>query len=44
MSDSSMKAYLAEHPKMTGALFTILLLLTQAGSAAAGNGASISGP
>lgn len=43
MSDSSLKAYLAEHPKMTGVLFTILLLLSQAGSVAAGNSA-IAGP
>ena len=36
-------AYLKEHPRMSGVLFTVLLLLTQAGSAVA-NGASGSGP
>lgn len=35
MSDSKIAAYLAEHPKMTGVLFTMTLLLTQAGSAVA---------
>ncbi|WP_255491976.1 hypothetical protein [Haloarcula sp. JP-L23] len=44
MSDTTMREYLAEHPRMAGALFTILLLLTQAGNAAAANSASISGP
>jgi hypothetical protein len=40
MSDDTtqMRNFLAQHPKMTGVLFTILLLLTQAGSAMAGNG------
>lgn len=32
---SEIKSYLAENPKMIGALFTLLLLLSQAGSAAA---------
>lgn len=37
MSDNtSMKAYLAEHPRMIGALFTLFVLLSQAGTAAAG--------
>jgi len=46
MSDSKAVAeYLAEHPKMTGVLFTMTLLLTQAGSALAGaNGAGVAGP
>jgi hypothetical protein len=35
MSETSIGAYVAEHPKLTGVLFTILLLLSQAGSAAA---------
>jgi len=39
MSDTTMREYLAEHPKMAGALFTLLMLLTQAGSAAANNNA-----
>ncbi len=43
MSDTTMTEFLSEHPRMAGALFTILLLLTQAGNAAA-RGAAISGP
>lgn len=35
MSESTIKSYVAENPRMAGALFTILLLLSQAGSAAA---------
>ena len=42
--DTAFRNYLAAHPKMTGVLFTILLLLSQAGSAAAGHGGSIGGP
>lgn len=40
MSDDNtkLKNYLANHPKMLGVLFTALMLLTQAGSAIAGNG------
>ena len=41
-NDSSVKALLAEHPKMTGVLFTMLLLLSQTGVAAAGD--AICGP
>jgi hypothetical protein len=44
MSDSTLAAYLAEHPKMTGVLFTMTLLLAQAGSAAAAAAASNPGP
>jgi hypothetical protein len=40
---SSVSSFLAEHPRMTGVLFTMLLLLTQAGQVAAGGGA-YSGP
>ncbi|MEF8819416.1 MAG: hypothetical protein V5A31_10580 [Haloferacaceae archaeon] len=39
MSDdnaSGLAQHLKEHPRMMGALFTMLLLLSQAGSAAAG--------
>ena len=43
-SESAITQYLAEHPRMMGALFTILLLLSQAGAVAAGDGFSISGP
>ena len=35
-NDSTTAKFLAEHPKMTGVLFTMLLLLTQTGVAAAG--------
>jgi hypothetical protein len=44
MSDNTVAAYLAEHPKMTGVLFTMMLLLTQAGSVAAGSGIGNCGP
>ncbi|WP_256558078.1 DUF7503 family protein [Halomarina litorea] len=44
MSDSPLTQYLAEHPKMTGVLFTMLLLLSQAGSVAAGVGTANPGP
>lgn len=33
----SLKGYLAKHPRMIGALFALLLLLSQAGTAAAGS-------
>ena len=37
-NDNAAAAWLAEHPRMTGILFTMMLLLSQAGSvAAAGN-------
>lgn len=37
MSDNdSMRDYLAQHPRMIGVLFTIFVLLSQAGTAAAG--------
>lgn len=36
--------YLTEHPRMMGVLFTALLLLSQAGSVAAGNHVAINGP
>jgi len=38
MSDNSDASWLAEHPKMIGALFTMFLLLSQAGTVAAGYG------
>jgi hypothetical protein len=43
MSESSLKSYLADHPKMAGVLFTVLLLLSQAGQVAA-YGNSVPGP
>jgi hypothetical protein len=42
MSDTSVAEFLREHPRMMGALFTMAVLLTQAGTVAAGNGTSIS--
>jgi hypothetical protein len=44
MADSKMADYLAEHPRMIGVLFTMMLLLTQAGNVAAGSGITVSGP
>jgi hypothetical protein len=44
MSDSTLKTYLAENPRMTGVLFTIMLLLSQAGGAAAAVGGANPGP
>ena len=41
MSESTMKAYLAENPRMLGVLFTVMLLLSQAGTAAAAGGITI---
>jgi hypothetical protein len=37
---SGLASYLKEHPRLMGALFTMVLLLSQAGSAAAGGGAT----
>jgi len=44
MSDdnSKMATYITEHPRMAGALFTILLLLSQVGGAAANKVSTIS--
>jgi hypothetical protein len=39
-----MADYLKQHPRMTGVLFTMLLLLSQAGTALANNAGSINGP
>jgi hypothetical protein len=36
MSDSTMATYLKENPRLMGVLFTMLLLLSQAGTVAAG--------
>lgn len=40
----SMKDYLVDHPRMIGALFTLLLLLSQAGAVAAGGATACPGP
>jgi hypothetical protein len=36
--------YLYNHPRMMGALFTLVLLLSQAGSAVAGDSGCVCGP
>ncbi len=42
MAESDIAAFVREHPRMMGVLFTLTLLLSQAGTVAAGNGSSIS--
>lgn len=42
--DNTVVNWLAENPKMTGVLFTAMLLLSQAGTVAAGGGTSVMGP
>jgi hypothetical protein len=42
--NNAVSNWLAEHPKMTGVLFTMMLLLTQAGSAVASNVGGTAGP
>jgi hypothetical protein len=44
MSDTKLAAFLKEHPRMMGVLFTLTVLLTQIGPVAAGNGHSVTGP
>ncbi len=39
-----MTDYLANHPRMIGVLFTLMLLLSQAGTVAAGGGSTYPGP
>ncbi|WP_254546616.1 DUF7503 family protein [Halomarina pelagica] len=43
-SGSTIATYLADHPKMTGVLFTTLVLLAQAQSVLAAAGSSNTGP
>lgn len=43
MSDNTIASYLAENPRMIGVLFTIFLLLSQAGNVVAGSNGSIAG-
>lgn len=40
-NDGELAEYVAEHPRMIGVVFTVLLLLSQAGSAAANLGSTI---
>ena len=42
--NNSLKAYLADHPRMIGALFTLMLLLTQAGNAMGAGAQVTTGP
>jgi hypothetical protein len=42
--DSALVSYLTDNPRMMGVLFTIVLLLSQAGSALAGNASTTVGP
>ena len=44
MSESKIGSYLRNHPRMIGALFMMMLLLTQAGNVAAANGSVVAGP
>ncbi|WP_435177847.1 DUF7503 family protein [Halorussus sp. AFM4] len=44
MAETDLTTYLKENPRMMGVLFTMLLLLTQAGNAAAGMYATTAGP
>ena len=44
MADSEVTTYLAENPRMMGVLFTMLLLLSQAGNAAGAYAAGCYGP
>ena len=44
MEDSTVGAFLRDHPKLLGALFGATVLLSQAGSALAGGSVTISGP
>jgi hypothetical protein len=43
-STQSFKTYLADHPRMIGALFAITMLLSQAGSVAASGAQAQPGP
>ena len=40
-SNTSVRSFLADHPRMMGVLFAMLLLLSRTGTVAAGNGGSI---
>jgi hypothetical protein len=44
MSDSTTTAFLADHPKMIGVLFTIMLIMSTTGVAAAGASSTFTGP
>lgn len=42
--DTTMAEFLKDHPRMTGVLFTMLLLLSEAGAVAATSGSTNVGP
>ena len=42
--DQELTAYLTDHPRMIGVLFVMMMLLTQAGNAAAGVATTTGGP
>lgn len=42
--DSSIKAWLANHPRMMGVLFVLMMAITQIGTAAAANHSTTVGP
>lgn len=42
--DSKLKSYLAEHPRMIGALFTLSVLIGQAGTVVATKASATRGP
>lgn len=44
MPRNAIDTVLAEHPRLTGALFTASILLMQAGNVLAGGGGGTSGP
>ncbi|MFC5369096.1 DUF7503 family protein [Salinirubrum litoreum] len=44
MSDNTIAAYLRENPRLMGVLFTMCLLLAQAGPVAANNSVGLGGP
>ncbi|WP_224268040.1 DUF7503 family protein [Haloprofundus salinisoli] len=43
-NDSTMANYLKNNPRMIGVVFTMMLLLSQAGNAAAAAGGIVAGP
>lgn len=43
-SETAIQEFLASHPRMIGVLFMVLLVLAQAGQAAAANSSAIAGP
>lgn len=38
---NALTEFMADHPRMIGALFALCMLLTQAGAVAAGNGTTV---